>query len=151
MSEIRGHKNDRQFLYGMPDHIVRQELVLDARRYCTEMIVSRWDVERDESHENILRGMVYRATQEILSKSAEVEKVVALSIEYPASWWEHFKQRWFPAFMLKRWPVKFKVETKREAWKVEARALLPEMWPIEHRHTVIYMIEPDPVRVRLER
>jgi len=26
-------------------------------------------------------------------------------LEVPANWWEHFKQRWFPAWALKRWPV----------------------------------------------
>ena len=28
--------------------------------------------------------------------------------EVPGDWWEHFKQRWFPAWALKRWPVKVK-------------------------------------------
>lgn len=26
-------------------------------------------------------------------------------LKVPANWWEHFKQRWFPAWALKRWPV----------------------------------------------
>ena len=26
-------------------------------------------------------------------------------LEVPANWWQHFKQRWFPRWALKRWPV----------------------------------------------
>lgn len=31
-------------------------------------------------------------------------------VEYPATWWEHFKQRWFPAWALRRWPVRKTIE-----------------------------------------
>ncbi len=30
------------------------------------------------------------------------------TVELPANWWEHFKQRWYPAWILKRYPVKMK-------------------------------------------
>lgn len=26
-------------------------------------------------------------------------------LKVPANWWEHFKQRWYPKWALKRWPV----------------------------------------------
>lgn len=29
--------------------------------------------------------------------------------EVPADWWQHFKQRWFPAWALERWPVRMTV------------------------------------------
>lgn len=29
-----------------------------------------------------------------------------LIIRYPMNWWQHFKQRWFPKWALKRWPVR---------------------------------------------
>jgi len=35
-----------------------------------------------------------------------VEEQVPLRLEVPADWWEHFKQRWFPAWALARWPVR---------------------------------------------
>lgn len=25
--------------------------------------------------------------------------------EWPTTWWQHFKQRWFPRWALRRWPV----------------------------------------------
>ena len=37
------------------------------------------------------------------------EKSPELIIEYPLNWWQAFKQRWFPQWALKRWPVILKV------------------------------------------
>lgn len=30
-------------------------------------------------------------------------------IKYPLDWWEHFRQRWFPKFLLEKYPVKFRI------------------------------------------
>ena len=35
------------------------------------------------------------------------------TVEYPADWWQHFKQRWFPAWALRRWPVLNTVRTMK--------------------------------------
>ncbi len=29
--------------------------------------------------------------------------------EYPEDWWQAFKERWFPAWILRRYPVKYRV------------------------------------------
>lgn len=34
------------------------------------------------------------------------EKLKSSFVRYPSDWWEHFKQRWFPNFLLKKYPVK---------------------------------------------
>jgi hypothetical protein len=28
-------------------------------------------------------------------------------IRWPLDWWQHLKERWFPKFALKRWPVRY--------------------------------------------
>jgi hypothetical protein len=28
---------------------------------------------------------------------------------YPSDWWEHFKQRWFPSWLIRRFPVREEV------------------------------------------
>jgi len=33
------------------------------------------------------------------------ERIGKQSCEWPADWWQHFKQRWFPRWALRRWPV----------------------------------------------
>lgn len=31
---------------------------------------------------------------------------IHVDVEYPSDWWEAFKDRWFPEWMLRKWPVK---------------------------------------------
>lgn len=42
---------------------------------------------------------------------AEEDSLRHVEIRYPATWWQHFKQRWFPKRWLKRWPVREMVHT----------------------------------------
>lgn len=38
---------------------------------------------------------------------------------WPADWWEAFRERWFPVWWLRRWPVKRKgVAVHKETWRV---------------------------------
>ena len=39
------------------------------------------------------------------------ENLEAKTVQYPADWWEALKARWFPAWALRRWPVRLRVET----------------------------------------
>lgn len=34
------------------------------------------------------------------------KEIIEHHAEWPATWWQHFKQRWFPAWLKKRFPVK---------------------------------------------
>ena len=43
-------------------------------------------------------------------------------VEWPATWWEHLKQRWFPRWALRRWPVRMESKT----WKT-FRAVCPHL------------------------
>lgn len=62
----------------------------------------------------------------------DVAESHAFEASWPATWWEHVKQRWFPRWALARWPVK--MATKYETWRVKKSqthefktvALLPE-------------------------
>ena len=42
------------------------------------------------------------------------------SVSWPADWVQHFKQRWFPRWALKLWPVK--IDTK----EFDCKAMYPE-------------------------
>ncbi len=61
-------------------------------------------------------GIVLRIRQDVLGR--ELERI---ECRYPADWWQAFKARWFPAWALRRWPVK---ETVRE---LVARELYPKI------------------------
>lgn len=51
------------------------------------------------------------------------------SVSYPADWFEAFKERWFPKWALKRWPVKITTVT------FEATSLYPtiKLRPESHK------------------
>ena len=42
----------------------------------------------------------------IFSANIPTVTIADTSFEWPATWWEHVKQRWSPQWVLKRWPVK---------------------------------------------
>jgi hypothetical protein len=43
------------------------------------------------------------------------------SVTYPATWWDAFKERWFPKRALKRWPA------KRTTFTVDVKVIYPEL------------------------
>lgn len=73
--------------------------------------------------ENMRISMISRLTTQSLEKR---------SISYPADWIEAIKQRWFPVWLLKRYPVRYYVET------IEAHAVYPKI-ATEGCSGVIYM------------
>jgi len=55
-----------------------------------------------------LQGYVW--AQELQNVTSEA--TVTMRFKAPASWWQHFKRRWFPAWMKRRWPVRLRVIKK---------------------------------------
>jgi hypothetical protein len=39
--------------------------------------------------------------------AGKVTNQIHVDVEYPTNWWEAFKDRWFPDWMLAKWPVKY--------------------------------------------
>lgn len=48
------------------------------------------------------------------------DEQVALSVSYPSTWWQAFKQRWFPARVLRRWPVRKTTVSKSHRFRTLA-------------------------------
>ncbi len=34
---------------------------------------------------------------------------ILIKKQWPKTWWEHFKERWFPKWALKKWPVQYDI------------------------------------------
>lgn len=70
-----------------------------AARYFSPEVLERIQVRRGDGIERevsiMLDGLVAKWTEDRI-------------LQVPANWWEHFKQRWFPAWALERWPVLMK-------------------------------------------
>lgn len=37
------------------------------------------------------------------------ENLDTATIQYPLDWWQAFKERWFPGWLIKRYPVKYRI------------------------------------------
>lgn len=71
-----------------------------------------------------------------LSASVWGEDLPAKIITYPADWWQAFKQRWFPGWALKRWPVAHTVI------HLKGVALYPDYQPkLDGQHCVVKILE----------
>jgi hypothetical protein len=74
----------------------------------------------------------------VLGEKLEKKKVVVF--QYPNGWWQAFKLQFFPVWLLKRFPVKYKVE--RIIVSFEEYALYPKfpkvLPPQEYGAVVVY-------------
>jgi hypothetical protein len=77
-------------------------------------------------------GLSWEAKALVLRLAAGVYKdVVArdtaeLSVSVPAGWWQAFRQRWAPAWWLRRWPVVMR--TEKATYRFEVGYLLPKLY-----------------------
>ncbi len=53
----------------------------------------------------------------------EAESVRRQEVSYPADWWQAFKARWFPRWLLRRFPVRHRTVV------LDVRAIYPEFRP----------------------
>lgn len=58
------------------------------------------------------------------------------TLTMPATWWEHFKQDWMPAWFIERYPVKLKYSTVR----LQGHAIFPEFRPPNGYSQVRYVL-----------
>lgn len=80
--------------------IIDERLLHDAKFDIQKYIADEWTAQ--------LRGYLLG------------EDLQRYEISYPADWWQAFKQRWFPTWAKRRWPVKMRVEV------VDAKILYSE-------------------------
>ena len=76
------------------------ELVLQKIKFAITLIENcypqdlRYDTEKDIMRDRIIHAISWN----LLGKDIETRK-------YPSTWWDAFKDRWFPKFLKKRFPV----------------------------------------------
>ena len=62
------------------------------------------------------KGIMLQVRYELLGH--EMERI---EVRYPEDWWQALKERWFPKWALRRWPV------KEEVVQLVARELYPKV------------------------
>jgi hypothetical protein len=101
----------------IPEHVIRNTLV-EASDSSLE-----WHIDQ---------GIRIHFTTAMVGQKLETP---TLTVQYPETWWEHFKQRWLPKWALKRWPVKYKVIT--ETYEVMACYTDLAFNVTEHPHYIV--------------
>jgi hypothetical protein len=90
------------------EHVVREIKQLEMR-YTAEY-PGLYRCEPSLMVEEMTRRMVASIRLKVAAKKYEVK-----TVRFPATWWDAFRLRFFPAKWLKRWPVTFE-EVSLEAW-----------------------------------
>ncbi|KKN50278.1 hypothetical protein LCGC14_0634300 [marine sediment metagenome] len=84
------------------------ENVLEVERVCAAALLRgemfSYDTKVDVIHriDLAMDGMMLKITRVILGEDIT-------EIKHPADWWQASKERWFPARLQRRWPVRYKV------------------------------------------
>lgn len=85
---------------------------LEERRLMCDFFVSEWDAFHMQA-ETVFEHEHKRQRQRLIaSMYAEMDRRIvvkreAVSVHYPSTWWDAFKERWFPAWAKRRWPPRF--------------------------------------------
>lgn len=114
-----------------------QEIVLNIERMgALRKIPLRYvDVDRVEfscSIERCMGEMVLSIDHYVATQQLE-----RIEVKYPADWWQHLKQRWYPIWAIKRWPVKYTCQ------QMEAKALYPKIaLPNKDPYVVMRVMKP---------
>lgn len=108
-------------------------LTLEKLKYHGELYLSNEFVEGirvsiealDQRLAYFAEGFVLKMVREVWASPA-AEHVV----EFPADWWQAFRQRWLPAWWLRRHPVAMKRAV------LTAKHLYPKMAPVPGQKTI---------------
>lgn len=91
----------------MPDEKLSQ-VALDEIESGCQMVLSKRMIAKaniDLELDRRIGGMIANAFIVQLGQRFD-----PIHVEYPTDWWQALKQRWFPAAVLRRWPVHMTVK-----------------------------------------
>lgn len=107
------------------DFVVKQrhaftKLPVYVRHFATLEAIHRYPGE-------VLGHVAIKLKSHVLGQERDCKSV---SVSYPSTWWDAFKERWFPLWAKRRWPVKRTTETlKATLWETypHCQRIFPEM------------------------
>ena len=124
---------------------VLEKFVFDVHKYIILSCIAKGvDIQPDKvavSYEETKGGeLIGKAVIDILTLHRPL-------CTHPRDWWQAFKERWFPQWMLDRWPPRY--------CHVEAEYKFPEMNPPEsvlgRQFVHLKVLDEDKIRKDLER
>lgn len=103
------------------------ELKLHIERFAAEMMMP--SIKVDVARRSDLRGWLVRTWGDFPTQHLQRE-----TVEWPANWWQHFRERWFPRRWLRRWPVRYACRV------FDSRLVYPHMQLPEDRYGASYPV-----------
>lgn len=83
--------------------------------------------------------ILYRLRADILGKRMDERTVESERVQYPCNWIEAVKERWFPKWAKKKWPVRYTV--KQLSVRVRFDVLYPEIEVPQANSQTFYFME----------
>jgi len=120
------------------------ELALERKRFAVAFAVSdRFD--RHEDRVELERQTRIQLSCDLFCRTAEHVECLP-SFSYPADWWQALKERWFPRWAKRHWPVQMTRVGGGKA-KIDVVALFPELQPERGMRDMRIFYRPDHLRV----
>lgn len=88
------------------DNTTLYSLRFCARGVVSDAVLEDYALHSEYSH--ILEGLVLTVERRVWARQIDEQE-----IKYPATWWDAFKERWYPAWALLRWPAQHRCHS----WK----------------------------------
>lgn len=73
--------------------------------------------------------------REMFGEKVQKEVVVKTEQSFPKTWWQHFKQENFPAWLLRKFPVKYQVHTVSKTVQFDRTFIFPDAY--KEGHTIL--------------
>lgn len=110
-----------------------EEVILKNFHYASSMYISEKMLKQYNGTYVDLLKSVFGGLEARMGAYIAGQNLKEITSKYPSDWWQAFKERWFPNWLLEYYPVKY------TAVKLEARVLYPEIhFPEKQYHLVLY-------------
>lgn len=101
---------------------------LDVTKFTECVTVPGFDWEIEKSPMWAVEQVIVRFNARIASQ--HIDTLEEYTFKAPADWLEAMKERWLPAWALKRWPVRYRVDT------INVLALYPQIPVLPGKKTI---------------
>lgn len=105
---------------------------LTRERYAIQYGIRLANIDVDATLERVGASLFVRLFNDVYC----AKKTKAISITVPDTWADSFRLRWYPKWLLNRYPAKMRTITET----VEARALFPELDSPNNEHRMVFAI-----------
>lgn len=110
-----------------------KEIILNKILFNNNAMIPIVHLRSEVNLDRLMRAMVVNIRAEIYGKQLRHEE-----IKYPLTWWDALKERWYPKWLLRKYPAKYKTIV------LDIKELYPEI-SAPDRNPIIHLLRKDSV------